>query len=102
MIRHVMLITARFFMERVITYALPYSHIQWGNPYPGDGQQAFGFILIFALIGVVAATIFFTGGTLARYLLRKRTALLTLAVDLFLFSVFAGMLVYGGVTAVYS
>ena len=81
--------------------ALPISHMYWGALYPGDGQQASGFIMIFAVIGIMAAVLFAALGSLVQFLLRKRSPRLTVLVDLGLFLAFAGILVYGGVTAEY-
>ncbi len=100
--RHIMLALLRVLLAVGVVYALPLSHAQWGETYPGDGQQGFGFIIIFMIVGLVAAALFVGLGSLGQFLLRRRPARLTVFTDLALFLLFAGVLVYGGVTARYS
>ena len=100
--RHILHAVLRLALAVGVFIALPFSHIQWGAPYPGDGQRAFGFIAIFALIGLVAAVLFVALGSLAQFLLRRRSPLSTVLVDVGLFVAFAGVLVYGGLTAKYN
>lgn len=100
--RHLMLTLLRVLLAVGVGYALPFSHMQWGESYPGDGQQAFGFIIIFTMIGFVAAAVFVGLGSFGQFLLRKRPARLTMLTDLGLLLLFAGVLVYAGVTASYS
>lgn len=80
---------------------MPYVHIRWGEPYPGDGQDAFGVVVIFALIGLGAAVCYFVAGCILQYLLRKRRAIWTVAADLTLAFILAGALGYMGLTAHY-
>jgi len=84
-----------------VVYALPFAHMKWGETYPGDGQQGFGFIVAFLLIGFAAAAVYLGFGSLSQFLLRRRSVGYTLLVDLGLFALFVGVLVYGGVTARY-
>lgn len=100
--RHLPLVLLRMLLAIGVAVALPYSHEKWGETYPGDGQQAFGFIIIFAAIGVGAAALFLLFGSVAHYHLRRKRVRMTLFTDLALFILFAGLLVYGGVTAKYS
>lgn len=100
--RHVLLAVLRVALAVGVLIALPFSHMQWGASYPGDGQQASGFIVIFAVIGFVAAVCFVALGSLAQFLLRKRYPRFTVLIDLGLFLAFAGVLAYGGVTAKYN
>ena len=100
--RHVLLAVLRVALSVGVLIALPYSHMQWGASYPGDGQQASGFIAIFAVVGVFAAVLFAALGSLAQFLLRRRSPRLTVLVDFGLFLAFAGVLVYGGVTVKYN
>ena len=100
--RHILHAVLRVALAVGVLIALPFSHMQWGEPYPGDGQKAFGFIAIFVVIGLVAAVLFVALGSLAQFLLRKRSPLYTVLVDVGLFVAFAGALVYGGLTAKYS
>lgn len=81
---------------------MPMSHAHWGQSFPGDGQQAFGFVIIFGVISIIAAFVFFFAGTLAQIVFRRRPPRLTVLTDIALFVLFAGVLVYAGVTATYS
>jgi len=99
--RHVTLILGRLLLAAGVVYALPFAHMKWGENYPGDGQQGFGFIIVFLLIGVAAAALYLGLGSLAQFLLRRRAIRYTVLVDLGLFVLFAGVLVCGGVTARY-
>jgi hypothetical protein len=80
---------------------MPLAHLQWGNSYPGDGQQASGFIIVFAAIGLVAGAIFLLIGSLGQFLLRKRPLPFTVLADLGLFLAFAAVLVLAAVSARY-
>src|SRR5438046_4485156 len=100
--RHIMLALLRVLLAVGLVFALPFSHAQWGSSYPGDGQQAFGFIVIFTIIGLAGAAVFVSLGSLGQFLLRRRPARLTVFTDLGLFLLFAGVLVYGGVTVRYN
>ena len=100
--RHLSLTLIRVVLGTCVMLALPLAHAHWGESYPDDGQHAFGFIIIFLLIGVVAACLYGALGSLAQFLLRARAPLFTLLVDVALSTTFAGLLVYAGVTAKYS
>lgn len=100
--RHTLLALLRLLLAVGVLFALPFSHLQWGESYPGDGQQAFGFIIIFTVIGFIAAAVFVSLGTLGQFFLRKRPARLTVFTDLGLFVLFSAVLVYEGVTAKYN
>lgn len=99
--RHVLLVLLRVLLAFGVVFAMPFSHAQWGQDYPGDGQVAFGFIIIFTVIGFAAAALFLTLGSLFQFLLRKRQPRFTVFTDLGLFVVVSGLLIYGGVTAKY-
>jgi hypothetical protein len=99
--RHILHAVFRIALAVGVLIALPFSHLQWGQAYPGDGQRAFGFIVIFVVIGFVAAVLFISLGSLAQYLLRTRSPLYTVLIDVGLFVAFAGILVYAGLTAQY-
>ena len=99
--RHALLLFLRLLLAVGVMLALPYSHSQWGEPYPGDGQHAFGIIFIFMMIGYVAAAVFIGFGSLGQFLLRRRPAHFTVIADCCLFILFAGVLAYGGITATY-
>ncbi len=100
--RHVLQIAFRVALAIGVAAALPYAHLQWGEAYPGDGQQASGFMLIFVLIGCVAAAVFVAAGSLLQFLLRRRRPAFTVLSDVVLFLAFAGTLAYAGLTAQYS
>ena len=100
--RHISLALFRLLLALGLVYALPLSHAKWGEEYPGDGQQGFGFIIIFFVIGLAAAVVFVGLGSLGQFLIRKRSARFTVFTDLTLFLVFAGVLIYGGVSARYN
>lgn len=99
--RHVTLVLVRLLLATGVVCALPFAHMKWGETYSGDGQQGFGFIVVFLLIGSAAAAVYLGLGSLAQFLLRRRAVRFTVLVDLGLFALFAGVLVYGGVTARY-
>ena len=99
--RHILLALFRLLLALGVIYALPFSHLKWGERYPGDGQQGFGFIIIFIVIGFAAAAVFVGLGSLGQFLFRKRSARFTVFTDLALFLVFAGVLIYAGVSARY-
>lgn len=99
--KHFVLILVRLLLAMVVVCALPFSHVTWGERYPGDGQQAFGFVVAFAVVGMAAAALYFGLGSLSQFLLRRRALRYSLLVDLGLFILFAGVLVYGGVTTRY-
>ena len=99
--RHFILVLLRLLLAVVVVYALPEAHLRWGQRYHGDGQQAFGFIIAFFVIGFAAAAVFVGLGSLGQFLLRKRSARLTVFTDLALFLVFTSALIYGGVSARY-
>lgn len=84
-----------------IVYALPESHLRWGEPYPGEGQKAFGMIVLLALVGGAFALIYFIVGTLMQYILRNRPVKRTVAIDFLLGLCLCGLLIYGGVTLRY-
>jgi hypothetical protein len=78
---------------------LPIAYAKWGASYPGDGQQAFGVLIVFGAIGVLAALGYFAVGSLGQLLLRRRTLRASIVLDLVLFAVLTAVLAYGGVTA---
>jgi len=75
--RHVMLALFRLLLAVVVAYALPFSHIWWGESYPADGQHAFGFVILFTIIGIAAAAVFIGLGSLGQFLLRRWPARFT-------------------------
>jgi hypothetical protein len=99
--RHALLALLRLVLTVPIAYAMPMAHFWWGQDYPGDGQQGFGFIVIFAGIGIIAAFLFLFVGTLLQILFRWRAPRLTVLTDITLFVLFAGFLVYLGIAVEY-
>ena len=99
--RHVCLALVRLALAIILALALPLSHAQWGETYPGDGQNGFAIVIAFMLIGLAVGAVFFGTGSICQFLFRKTSACLTLLIDVGLFLVFGGILVYGGVTAKY-
>lgn len=100
--RHKGLILLRILLAIIILGALPCSHIMWGEPYPGDGQKAFGMVVMFTLIGTGCGSVYFGIGTAMQYLLRHKQPHWTAASDFAAFVVLAVILVYGGITAQYT
>ena len=100
-VRHAALLIARLPLAGIILYALPESHLRWGNPYPGDGQQAMGFMIVFMAIGMVAAGVYYAMGCFLQFWLHNRPVILTVTLDLLLFSLFVSLLAYAGITAEY-
>ncbi len=100
--RHVLLALLRVLLTVGVAVALPFSHLQWGEQYPGDGQQEFGFIIGFMVIGFVAACVYFITATVARFIVRKKTLRTRIWVEAGVFIAFFVTLTYAGITAHYS
>ena len=100
--RHALLILLRVVLAAGILYALPYSHMTWGEPYPGDGQEAFGMIMVFTLIGAGCALAYLVVGAAVQFLLRRKPWRWTAITDAGMFLLLTGLLTYGGITAHYS
>ena len=100
--RHALLILLRLLLATGIMYALPFAHMNWGEPYPGDGQQAFGMVAVFTLIGTGFASAYFAVGAFVQFLFRRKSWRWTVVTDAGIFLVLGGLLTYGGVTARYS
>jgi hypothetical protein len=102
MTRHERLFLVRILLAVGILAAGPYAHVQWGEPYPGDGQQAFGVIGLMTIFCAVSAFVYFAIGSGIQYLLRRKPSRWTTGFDITIFTLVAGLLVYGGITAHYS
>ena len=101
--KHLPLILLRLAIAFCIVEALPFAHMHWGDEYPGgDGQQAFGFIIIFYAIGTGAAAIYLLATSLWHFFRRHRPRFGVVAADLLVGACFVGYLGYGGITATYS
>jgi len=97
--RHFPLLVFRAVLAAGVAFALPFSHMQWGEPYPGgDGQKHFGWIIMFGAYGTIAALIFVALGSIVQFFLRARSARLTVLADFILFLLFGGVLTYAGIT----
>ena len=86
----------------LVAAALPVAHTVFGEHYPGDGQQAFGFIIMFWVVGFVAAFVYLAAATLVHFIIRKKSLRTRFWVEVGVFALFIIALVYGGVTAHYS
>lgn len=98
----ILLFQLRLLLASCVVFTLPFAHSQWGETPSGDGQVAFGFLVIFGLIGFAAAALFLGLGSLGQFLLRKKAPRFTIFSDLTLFLLFAAVLIFGGVTAKYN
>ncbi len=85
-----------------IIFALPISHVLYGEPYPGDGQSGFGFIMIFGFVGVIAGIVFLALSALARYFFKERGWKPSLLPEIILFLIMAGYLIHTGIKAEYT
>jgi hypothetical protein len=95
-------LAARIMGMVLVAGALPLAHLTFGGRYPGDRQQAFGFVITFMVIGFVAALAYFAVATLAHFLFRKKSLRVRLWAEAGVFAFFFLTLVYAGVTAHYS
>lgn len=100
--RHVALLAMRMGLAAVLIWLPPFAQTAWGQPYPGDGQEAIGAVIIFWLLGMAAAILFVFLGSLAHFALRSGSLRKALVVDGALFTLLAGVLTYGAVTATYA
>ena len=99
--KHVLLVVARLIGAIAVALALPLAHLHWGEVYPGDGQQATGFIIIFIFIGAVGAGIYLLLGCAIHFFMRNKRAGFIVLFDLVLCLLFVCVLAYGGITAHY-
>ena len=99
--RHLPPILARIPLAVVVTYAMSLSHNWWGGTYPGDGQKAFAFLILFGLIGLGAALTYFVLGSLCQFLLRKRPVRFTWIADGALCGLFTLILLIAGANTHY-
>ena len=86
----------------LVAAALPVAHTTFGESYPGDGQQGFGFIIMFMVVGFGAAFVYLIAATIAHFIVRKRTLRTRLWVEAGVLFTFIGTLIYAGTTAHYS
>ena len=100
-LRHTLQIVFRLILALCVVIAMPLAHGEWGESYPGEGQKASGMLLVFYLIGMCAAFVYFVIGTAAQIVLRRRSPKASLTLDLGLAVLLGLALAYGGVTAHY-
>ena len=86
----------------LVAAALPIAHAMFGERYQGDGQQAFGFIIMFGVVGFGAAIVYLVAATVAHFIVRKKSLRTRVLVEVGVFAAFIIILVYGGITAHYS
>ncbi len=102
MVKHTSLILLRLFFAYIVFRAMAFAHVRSGAQYPGDGQQAFGFVAFFLVLGAVAALIYFVLGSMLQFLRRRKSGYSILLVDALLCLLFAGALTFAGATANYT
>jgi len=85
----------------LISVALPVAHMHWGEDYPGDGQRAFGFIIMFLMIGIGVGAFYIVLATVLHILLRDKRFRWALLCDSVLIAILVLLLGYAGVTAQY-
>lgn len=100
-LRHTVQIVLRLALALCVAIAMPLAHVEWGESYPGEGQKAFGMLLVFYLIGMGTAFVYFIVGTVVQIFLRRRPLKASLTVDICLAILLGLALAYGGVTAHY-
>src|SRR2546430_978279 len=96
------LLMARAIGMALVAAALPVAHTTFGETYPGDGQQGFGFLIMFGVVGFGAAFVYLVTATVAHFIVRKKTLRTRLWVEAGVFLAFVVTLIYAGITAHYS
>ena len=99
--KHIGLLAIRLLFALLISKTLAFSHIHWGETYPGDGQQAFGFVIAFALLGLAVAAAYFVVGCIVHAALRRKTMMPVLIVDVIMALTLISILTVGGIKAHY-
>jgi hypothetical protein len=95
-------LAARLVGMVLVAAALPFSHTTFGENYPGDGQQAFGFIIMFMVIGFGAAFIYLFTATLIYFFIRRKSFRIRFWTEFAVLFGFILLLAYAGITAHYS
>jgi MFS family permease len=95
-------LAARAIGMALVAAALPVANTTFGESYPGDGQQAFGFLITFMVVGFGAAFVYLITATLAHFIVRKKTLRTRWWVEAGVLFAFVGTLIYAGLTAHYS
>lgn len=99
--RHMPLVLLRVVLAAGLFHVMPWAHVALGSAHPGDRQEALAGEVLFSIVGIAAAIVFFAAGTVLQYDLRRRPRRWTAVSDCGLWAVMAGALVYGGATARY-
>jgi len=86
----------------LVAATLPFSHITFGEHYPGDGQHAFGFIIIFTVVGFGAAFVYLFTATLIYIFIRAKSFRIRFWIEFAVLLGFILSLTYAGITAHYS
>jgi hypothetical protein len=92
-------IAARVVGMPLVAVALPIAHTLFGEDFQGDQQQALGSMLMFWLIGLVAAFVYLVVATIAHFIVLKKSLRTRLRMEAGVFVVFIITLIYGGITA---
>ena len=99
--RHIILIAVRLIFAFLISGALVFSHVHWGGTNPDDGQQAFGFVVMFTMVGFAAGILYLAVGCTVHAILRKKKLKPIVITDVVLAFVLIGLLTAAGITAHY-
>ena len=86
----------------LVAGALPVAHATVSENYSGDGQQGFGFLIMFMVVGLGAAFIYLIAASLAYFIVRKKSLRTRLRIEVSILLVFVLTSIYGGVTSHYS
>lgn len=94
-------LVVRFFLAITLVGALPISHAWWGEKCLGDGRQAFGVLIVMGMISSGIALVFVLVGSVMQFATRKYNSNLATLIDILLWALTIGVIVYGGVTTQY-
>lgn len=100
-LRHSLQVVFRLLLAVLMAVVMPMAHLDWGEPYPGEGQKSFGMLLTFFMVGVSTALVFFIAGTVLQFLLQRRSPMTSLILDIGFGTFLIAVLIYGGVNAHY-
>ena len=81
-----------------VAAALPVSYILFSRQYQGDGQQVFGSLIMFGVVGITAAFIYLAVASIGHFIVRKKPFMTQCRVEVGIFLLFIVVLVIGGVT----
>jgi hypothetical protein len=99
--KHFGLVAIRLLFAFIIAKTLVFSNIHWGETYPGDGQEAFSFVILFALLGLAVAVAYFVVGCIVQAVLRRKNIMTVLIVDVIMALALISILAVGGINAHY-